>query len=142
MRKIYIICSVRKLTEEEEAEVLAYVDKLEEEGCDVRCPFRDTNQTDEIGLRIVEEHEADIRWADEIHVVWNPDSEGSLWDVAQARMARCFVPDKKIIVVNADKVEITKDKSYTNVVLATHFGLSADDTLNDLKSAQEQAATK
>ena len=80
MRKIYIICSVRKLIEEEKVEILAYVDGLEEEGCAVRCPFRDTNQNDEIGLRIVEEHEDDIIWADEIHIVWNPGSEGSLWD--------------------------------------------------------------
>lgn len=142
MRKIYIICSVRKLIEEEKVEILAYVDRLEEEGCAVRCPFRDTNQNDEIGLRIVEEHEDDIIWADEIHIVWNPGSEGSLWDVAQARMARHFMPEKKIIVVNAAKVEITTDKTYTNVVLATHFGLSTDDTLNDLNSAQKQAAAK
>lgn len=133
MVKIYMICSVRKATEEEKKKILTYAENLKEKGHEVRCPISDTNQIDELGLRIVEEHEDDIIWADEVHVIWNPASEGSLWDVAQSRMARRFMPEKKIVVVNASEVKITDKKSYTNVILATHVGLNSRDGLKELK---------
>lgn len=97
--------------------VIAYVDALESRGCQVRCPFRDTDQSGD-GLAIVEAHENDIMWADEVHVWWNPASEGSLWDVAQARMARHFQPGKRIVLINSG-IQPTPEKSYTNVVLKT-----------------------
>lgn len=128
-----MVCSVRKATEEEKKKILAYAKNLKEKGHEVRCPISDTNQVDELGLRIVEEHEDDIIWADEVHIIWNPISEGSLWDVAQSRMARRFMPEKKIVVVNASEVQITDKKSYTNVILATHVGLNHRDGLEELK---------
>jgi len=133
MAKIYMICSVRKATNKEKKEIAAYADSLQNKGHEVVCPITDTNQVDDIGLRIVSEHEAEIIWADEIHIIWNPESERSLFDFAQARMAKRFVPDKKIIVVNLERVELTEHKSYTNVLAATHFGLVATDTLEGLK---------
>jgi hypothetical protein len=138
MSKIYIICPVKKLTDPEKELILAYVAGLEKAGHEVRCPFRDTDQVDEIGLRIVEEHENDIIWADETHVWWNPTSVGSLWDAAQFRMAKCFMPDKRFLIINLDGVEITDEKSHTNVLLATHFGLTPANTLADLKKAKEK----
>jgi len=138
MAKIYMICSVRKATEEEKKKILAYAKSLKDKGHEVRCPISDTNQVDELGLRIVEEHEDDIIWAEEIHIIWNPASEGSLWDVAQARMARRFMPRKKIVVVNASEVQITDTKSYTNVILSTHVGLNPGDGLKELKRRLSQ----
>lgn len=114
----YIVCPVRRLTDTERTEVLSYVAALEAKGYQVRCPFRDTDQNGD-GLSIVEAHEADIMWADEIHIWWNPASEGSLWDVAQARMARHFQLEKRIVLINAKDVRPTAEKSYTNVVLRT-----------------------
>lgn len=136
MARIYIVCPVRKLTELEKAVILQYVDNLEKDGHEVRCPFRDTNQVDEIGLRIVEDHENDIIWADEVRVWWNSTSEGSLWDFAQFRMAKRFMPGKRILIINILSVDITKEKSYTNVLLATHFQLTPSSTLADLKAAK------
>ncbi|MFH1978879.1 MAG: hypothetical protein ABII97_00615 [Patescibacteria group bacterium] len=133
MAKIYMICSVRKATEKEKDEIIAYAENMRRKNHDVRCPITDTNQVDELGLRIVEEHEDDIIWADEIHIIWNHGSEGSLWDVAQTRMARRFMPEKKIIVVNVSEVQITDVKSYTNVLLATHAGLGSKDGIRELK---------
>lgn len=135
-KNIHVICPVANLTENEERLILSHTEALEREGHTVRCPFRDTNQHDEIGLRIIAEHEDDILWANEIHIWWNPTSKGSLWDLAQARMAQHFHLDKKIILINVDWVEVTKDKSHTNVLLAMHFGLFADSTLADLKRAK------
>src|SRR3989339_836673 len=140
VRKIYIICPVRKLNEEEKVRILNYVQTLESLEFlrhEVRCPFRDTPQEDEIGLRIVEDHEQDIIWADEIHIWWNPTSEGSLWDLAQARMVRRFMPAKKICLINLDQMNITEHKSYNNVLIATHFGLKPGSTLEELKKCLE-----
>lgn len=115
--KIYLICPVRNRTKSEEKEISAYVADLEEQGNEVREPARDTVQEDEIGLRITEEHEEDIIWADQVHVWWNPTSEGSLWDVAQTLMAREFMPDKEIIWVN-QKPDLSEDiNNYQQVVL-------------------------
>lgn len=132
---IYIICPVRNRTGEEDEKIKAYVVELEEKGHTVREPSRDTDQNDEIGLRITQEHEEDIIWADEVHVWWNPKSKGNLWDMAQARMAKRFMPEKKIVLLNVNSIKVTPEKSYTNVVLATHYGLSVDSTLQDLKES-------
>ena len=116
--KVYIVCPVRHLTEDVRRRILEYVATLEARGNQVRCPFRDTDQSGD-GLSITVAHEQDILWADEIHVWWTPASEGSLWDVAQARMARYFQPEKRIVIINADAIHPTPEKSYTNVILRT-----------------------
>jgi hypothetical protein len=147
-KRIYIICPVRKKTRAEERKINKYVRQLEDQGHEVRLPYRDTNQVDEIGLRIVEEHEKDIIWADEVHIWWNPNSIGSHWDLAQVRMVRIFMPKKKIVLINEANVEITKykdgsfKKSYTNVLLATHFDLDPSDTGADLLKAKKAAKHK
>ncbi|MDD3101544.1 MAG: hypothetical protein PHE59_00120 [Patescibacteria group bacterium] len=138
MKNVYIICPVRKLTDQEKERILNYVEDLEKKGYIVRCPFRDTPQEDEVGLRIVTDHEInDILWADEIHIWWNPTSEGSLFDFAQARMLS-HIKENKIILINVDEIEITSKKSYTNVLLATHFGLQPGCTLKELIEAKNK----
>jgi hypothetical protein len=143
---IYIICAVRKATEEEKKVVLDYAEQKEKEGYTVRCPFRDTNQEDEVGIRIVEEHEDDIIWADEVHAFWKatPEgkstSEGSLWDAAQTRMAMRYSPEKKFLMANIRDVGISEQKSYTNVLLATHYGLAGGSTLEDLRNKKSDQA--
>jgi len=137
-KKIYIICSVRGLKDEEKSEIDAYVAGLENQGHDVRLPYRDTNQNDEFGMRIVEEHEDDIIWADEIHVWWNSASTGSHWDMGGARMAQKFMPEKNIVLANAHKLEVAPGKTYGNVLLAVHYGLTLKNTHKDLERANKK----
>ncbi len=109
----------------------------------MKVPFRDTDQNDEIGLRICEEHEKDILRADEIHIFLYPKlSEGWLYDFACAKMAKQLFPEKKIVLVNINKVKITTKKSYTNVALAAHFGLPLTATLEDLRNKLENLKNK
>ena len=136
-KNIYIVCSVRGLEKEEKKEIDEYVADLESKGYQVRLPYRDTNQNDEFGMRIVEEHEEDIIWADEIHVWWNPDSSGSHWDMGGARMAQKFMPEKKIILANTHKLTVNKGKTYGNVLLAMHLGLTNKNTHKDLENAKK-----
>lgn len=193
---IYFICPVRKLEKLAKTSIYwkrvkekieADVENLEKQGHIVRYPRRDTEQDDEVGLHIVEDHEDDIIWADQIRIWWYPKiSEGSyfdyaqtraanmflpkdkrkqivwmnikeqetdimfyavyepeimrghieiywhakgkdsLWRLAQARMAKRLNPQKKIVLKNFDELEVTPKKSYANVAIATHLGLTAN----------------
>lgn len=141
LKKIYIICPVRKLNEKEKNKILDYVNNLEKQGHQVKCPFRDTNQNDEIGLRIVEEHTQGILWANEIHIWWNPNSEGSVWDLAQTYLAMKIMA-KKLVLINPENIEITPHKSFTNVLIAIYLNLPSNSTLEDLKQGLENLKNK
>jgi len=94
---IYLICPVRRLTSKQELEISAHVALKRDQGYDVKCPYADTDQNDEVGLRIVKEHENDILERDIIHIYWDPTSKGSLWDLAQVRFLQIAGMKKKII---------------------------------------------
>jgi nucleoside 2-deoxyribosyltransferase len=64
-----------------------------------------------IGLRICQDNRAAIEAADEIHIYWNPDSKGSLFDLGIA-----FALRKQIVLINT--VKPTATKSFENVLLA------------------------
>ncbi len=97
---IYLICPVRKLTKSQKKEIDQYIKMLKSQGKDVKCPYSDTDQDDEVGLRIVKEHEKDILERDNIHIYWDPTSTGSLWDLAQVRLAQMLGIEKKILWIN------------------------------------------
>jgi len=107
---IFIICPVRNLTREEKFQIQYYIYSLEYKGNIVHYPLRDTNQNDNIGYNICLENAQAIINADEVHVFWNKDSKGSLFDLGMA-----FITDKKIKLIN--KIEPTEYKSFENVLL-------------------------
>ena len=76
-RRIFIMCPVRKATDEEKSFLAGYVRKAEQLGHRVHYPPRDTNQNDETGLNICLQNRNAIRQANEIHAYWNSSSEGS-----------------------------------------------------------------
>ncbi|MDA2922408.1 hypothetical protein MYX07_04045 [Patescibacteria group bacterium AH-259-L07] len=101
--KISLICPARGRTDEEEKKINAHVKVLEQRGNEVREPSRDTDQNDEIGLTIVEDHERKDRlWSDEEHCWLNETSEGSWFDIAQSRAVRLFVPSKRLVWINKE----------------------------------------
>lgn len=112
--KIFLICPVRGITDEEKnATIIArYVLNLVRSGHMVHWPLRDTDQDDLVGLRICQDNRHAIEDADEIHVWWNGKSQGSLFDLGMA-----FALRKKIVLVNSDSVRPTPRKSFNNVLL-------------------------
>ena len=104
--KTFLICPVRGKSREETAGV---VEALESEGYEVHWPFRDTNQNDECGLRICQDNRAAIKSADVVHVVWDGQSQGCLFDLGMA-----FAEGKKVIPVSLP--EATPHKSFQNMV--------------------------
>ena len=113
--RIFIICPVRGITEEEQSAIETYTRNMESEGHRVHWPPRDTNQEDSVGYRICADNYNAIIDADEIHVWWNINSQGSLFDLGMA-----FALQKKIHLINRDSIKATETKSFTNVLLYLH----------------------
>lgn len=78
--KIFLICPVRGVTDEEKVATEKYVLDLETAGNKVHWPPRNTDQDDPVGLRICQDNRQAIEDADEVHIWWNDKSQGSLFD--------------------------------------------------------------
>ena len=112
---------MRNATLEQKATAEGYVKQLEAQGYKVHWPPRDTNQEDSIGLRICADNRAAIKNADEVHIMWDPNSQGSLFDIGMT-----FAFGKKVILANPETVEPTQDKSFNNVLLSLDKGVKND----------------
>ena len=85
---IYIVCPVRNCSQEITEALNRHVAELEARGHSVHYPPRDVNQEDDgCGLHICEAHRAALKLADEVHIYWDSDSKGSLFDLGMAFMA-------------------------------------------------------
>lgn len=109
--KVFIICPVRSLNDKEKSFIEQYIQTLEEQGNEVHYPPRNTNQDDYIGYNICLQNCLAILEADEVHVYFNKDSKGTLFDLGMAFMACKIV---KLI----NKLEPTEHKSFENVLIA------------------------
>ena len=111
--KIFLICPVRGITEEEKNVIEQYVLNLEEAGHTVHWPPRDTDQNDSVGLRICQDNRKALEEAEEIHIWYNETSRGSLFDLGMA-----FALRKKVVLINRKRARRTPHKSFINVLLA------------------------
>lgn len=109
--KIFLICPVRNATDEQNNKMNKYITALEVNGDEVYYPTRDTNQRDNIGFGICSDNKMAIFNADEIHIFWDKDSKGSLFDLGMA-----FAFEKPLKIVNFDDLEFTTTKSFTNMI--------------------------
>jgi hypothetical protein len=116
MKKIFVICPVRSVSEQVRKTLHDYVLALERGGALVHWPFRDTNQNDPIGLNICKENRGAIRHADEIHIWFDATSQGSLFDIGMT-FAFLANSEKKIVLINREEVIPTAGKSFPNVLL-------------------------
>lgn len=114
-RKIFLICPVNGVSNEENEAIEEYVKKLENCGHQVHWPYRDTNQNDKIGLRILKDNTKALRKADEVHIWYNKDSRGSIFDFGEA-----FILKKKIVIANPESIKPTPEKSFENALLEIH----------------------
>ena len=115
--KIFLISPVRAISEIDLTRIRDYVKRQEKLGHQVYFPIRDTNQNDKIGLRICRDNRKAIEDADEIHIWWNEESQGSLFDFGIA-----FGLKKKIVLINSYKIQPTSEKSFDNVLFALQLG--------------------
>lgn len=106
---VFLICPVRNATEEQKDALNKYIAGLEEWGCKVHYPARDTNQSGN-GVKICADNRRAIESADEVHIFFDPTSTGTMFDIGMA-----FALRKKVVVVN--EVLATEQKSFNNVLL-------------------------
>ena len=116
---IFIICPVRNVSDEVRRRIELYVETLERKGYHVYYPARDTDQTDQVGLNICLANLTEIRMAAEVHIWYDPESQGSIFDLGALVMSSLTIgPKKRVVLINRHEVLPTNGKSFTNVVLA------------------------
>ena len=94
---IYLISPVRL---GESSYASRYVEELQQQGHKVYYPHRDTRQDDDTGFRICLENYFGIASADEVHVVYNANSQGQHFDLGIA-----FALGKPLKVVTVEEAE-------------------------------------
>lgn len=108
MKRMFIICTVRGASEEYKQKLEDYVTQKESEGWEVHLPHRDTNQnTSE--YEICNENARAIAMANEVHVFYNPESQGTHFDMGVA-----FALGRKVVVV--ENVPYGEGKSYSRML--------------------------
>ncbi len=117
MRKsIFLISPVRGVINGEnpelEAKLRKYVADLEKRGYRVHWPLRDTHQEDPTGgYRICRTNFRTIIDADEIHIWYDENSQGSKFDMGGVFMLCEMLGMKKKIVI-ANEGEVIDDKDF------------------------------
>jgi hypothetical protein len=121
---IYMLCPVRKATDEQKAFLKEYKRKQEARGLKVHYPADDTNQEDKTGgYRICEDHCGEIASSKSVHAYWTA-STGSYVDLGTA-LREHFRRNMDILLINRKDVEkiVTEQrnkgitKSYEMVLL-------------------------
>lgn len=112
--KVFLICPVRNASEEQRAALNEYICNLENGGYDVFYPTRNNRfeDTDSIGVDICNTNCEAIRESDEVHIFFDPESRGTLFDIGCA-----FAMKKPLKIANLGTFEATNYKSFTNVIL-------------------------
>jgi len=108
MKRVFIICTVRGASAEYQKELEDYVESLESEGVKVHLPHRDTNQKG-TGIEICNQNANAIKASDEVHIFYNPDSQGTHFDMGVA-----FTLGKKIVIVKT--ITYGEGKSYARML--------------------------
>lgn len=112
--KVFIICPVRNATKEQKETLKEYKKQLIGNGNLVYYPDDDNpyEKSDKIGFKICEENRRALSEADEVHILFDPESRGTLFDLGMA-----FALNKRLRIVNIDVLIPTEDKSFSNMIL-------------------------
>ena len=108
-KRIFIVCSVRGVSDEYKKKLEDYVAELESDGHKVHLPHRDTNQ-EATGYEITMQNFVAIFNATEVHVFYSSASQGTHFDIGV-----CFALNKKIVL--AENEEFGEGKSYARMLI-------------------------
>jgi len=108
--RTFLICPVRGHDPQETAAIVA---RLETEGWEVHWPPRDTNQDDPTGYQTCSENRFAIGNAQAVHIVWDGQSQGCLFDLGMA-----FAMHKDIYIIQLPP--LTDGKSFQNMINEWH----------------------
>lgn len=105
MKRVYLVCPVNNVTDEEKEILDDYVTAVERGGGVVHYPLRDVNQADSSLLRILKEHRNAMKKSDEVKMYWGKHTNGSFFDVGMAVMA-----EKPLRVINSIPRDLAEDE--------------------------------
>ena len=105
-KKAYLICPVRKLTDEERVIIDGSIAGIKAE-FNLYIPYEQKQDCD--GKEICERNRKALIDAEMVFVWWNPTSEGSIFDFGML-----YALDKPVRVIN--DIVRTPQKSYSNVL--------------------------
>ena len=94
-KSVYILCVVRKATDEDKKMLERHVAILEEAGNEVFYPARDNPHegVDETGSSISLTNLAALEAADEVHIFWDSESRDSVLELGM-----CFALHKPVVL--------------------------------------------
>lgn len=110
--KIFLICPVRNITEEQKKLINNYVSDIEEQGYLIHNPNRDTNQKDNIGFRICKDNGTAVAESQSIHIFYDSNSRGTLFDLGMS-----YYLKKPLVIANKDTVLWNREDFGDNVIL-------------------------
>lgn len=108
MTRVFIIGSVRNASAEYRAKLETCAKQLETDGHRVHLPHRDTDQTAS-SWEICSTNREAIATADEVHIFYSSQSQGSIFDMGIA-----FGLNKTIRLIETEP--LTQGKSFANLL--------------------------
>lgn len=110
---VFLICPVRNADENQKLKMEEHINSIKNSGKTIYYPATDTNQVDETGFRICTDNMNAIKNSNEVHIFWDKNSQGSLFDLGVS-----FALNKKIVIINKDELIQSTGKSFTNMIIA------------------------
>ncbi len=119
-KKIFVICPVRNVSEETTSKISGYIARLETEGYEIYWPYSDNphQNTDKVGTTICDYNHKKMLMADEVHIWYDRNSMGSVFDIGMFFMFVRIKDFKKFVIINRESIAPTPYKSFENVILA------------------------
>lgn len=126
-KNIFLICPVRNASQAVREKIASYVNGLEALGHEVYWPDRDNphQNTDKIGILIIDYNRRKMLEADEIHIWYDKNSTGSIFDLGMFFVISLLPYHpymythqyRKFVIVNIEDIKPTPHKSFENVLL-------------------------
>lgn len=145
-KAIFVICPVRppkigSISKTQNA-ISAYVAELETNDYKVYWPTRDNphQNTDKNGISICRYNREKMFWADEIHIWYDKNSVGSVFDIGMFFMFVLAKDFKKFVIINRKDIAPTPYESFENLILtlAKEFDNSVSDGLKEKLAKHEK----
>lgn len=130
---IFLICPVRNATESQKKDMQDYINMMEANGYKIHYPERDTNQIDSIGYRICTDNANAIGKSSAIHIYYDRNSTGSLFDLG---VAYYFQYISNLNNIKRDFVLLNED---TFILNENDFG---DSVISQMKKKEIQKTKK
>lgn len=129
--RVFIIGPVRNINPKVVEFLTGYVKDLEEnKGYEVFWSYRDNpyQDTDKIGIQIITLNREKMIEADEIHIWYDKNSTGSVFDFGMLFLILITDNKKRIRIINDYDVKTTPYKSFENVLLELRkqFGVAEE----------------